>query len=228
VLETFFEIPGFRGAARGFHSDHMSRSPQTAGRCQKPADPPVACEPCGRRRGRYNVKKLIAEHEDAKLTDLRSPTAPRRDATVRIEEIAQSLDLIRRSPEPTRRRAAHDRRKATLAQRRIYLISRTPSWIAVVSLYCPNFGTFIGMSNPRILHKSLHTRQPTLSTYRNIAGDDSTMFQFYREAGFVLTRASEGVAQAHIVRMCHSHCCSLSFDSAPDFPKPTRTLRQEL
>jgi hypothetical protein len=27
------------------------------------------CAPCGR-RGRYNVAKLIAEHGDAKLTDL--------------------------------------------------------------------------------------------------------------------------------------------------------------
>ena len=35
------------------------------------------------------------------------------------------------------------------------------------------------------------------------------------------TRASEGVAQAHIARMCHSHCCNLSSDSAPDLPKPT-------
>jgi hypothetical protein len=34
------------------------------------------------------------------------------------------------------------------------------------------FGTFIGMSNPRISRKSFHTRQPTLSTYQNIAGDD--------------------------------------------------------
>jgi hypothetical protein len=31
------------------------------------------------------------------------------------------------------------------------------------------------------------------------------MFQFYRGAGFVLTRASEGVAQGHILRTCHSH-----------------------
>jgi hypothetical protein len=29
----------------------------------------IACEPCGR-RGRYNVDKLMAEHGDAKLTDL--------------------------------------------------------------------------------------------------------------------------------------------------------------
>jgi hypothetical protein len=34
------------------------------------------------------------------------------------------------------------------------------------------FGTFMGMSNPHILHKSFHTRQPTPSTYWNIAGDD--------------------------------------------------------
>jgi hypothetical protein len=26
----------------------------------------------------------------------------------------------------------------------------------------------MGMSNPHSLHKSFHTRQPTLSTYRNI------------------------------------------------------------
>jgi hypothetical protein len=29
----------------------------------------IDCEPCGR-RGRYNVDKLMAEHGDAKLTDL--------------------------------------------------------------------------------------------------------------------------------------------------------------
>jgi hypothetical protein len=29
----------------------------------------IACEPCGR-RGRYSVAKLMAEHGDAKLTDL--------------------------------------------------------------------------------------------------------------------------------------------------------------
>ena len=29
----------------------------------------IVCEPCGR-RGRYNVLKLMAEHDDAKLTDL--------------------------------------------------------------------------------------------------------------------------------------------------------------
>jgi hypothetical protein len=29
----------------------------------------IVCEPCGR-RGRYNVDKLMAEHGDAKLTDL--------------------------------------------------------------------------------------------------------------------------------------------------------------
>jgi hypothetical protein len=29
----------------------------------------IVCEPCGR-RGRYNVDRLIAEHGDAKLTDL--------------------------------------------------------------------------------------------------------------------------------------------------------------
>jgi hypothetical protein len=29
----------------------------------------IVCEPCGR-RGRYSVEKLIAEHGDAKLTDL--------------------------------------------------------------------------------------------------------------------------------------------------------------
>ena len=29
----------------------------------------IVCEPCGR-RGRYNVEKLMAEHGDAKLTDL--------------------------------------------------------------------------------------------------------------------------------------------------------------
>jgi hypothetical protein len=29
----------------------------------------VVCEPCGR-RGRYSVKQLMAEHGDAKLTDL--------------------------------------------------------------------------------------------------------------------------------------------------------------
>jgi hypothetical protein len=29
----------------------------------------IVCEPCGR-RGRYNVAKLMAEHGDAKLTDL--------------------------------------------------------------------------------------------------------------------------------------------------------------
>jgi hypothetical protein len=31
--------------------------------------PTIVCEPCGR-RGRYNVEKLMAEHGDAKLTDL--------------------------------------------------------------------------------------------------------------------------------------------------------------
>ena len=34
------------------------------------------------------------------------------------------------------------------------------------------FGTFMGMSNPHILHKNFHTRQSTPSTYWNIAGDD--------------------------------------------------------
>jgi len=29
----------------------------------------IVCEPCGR-RGRYNVEPLIAEHGDAKMTDL--------------------------------------------------------------------------------------------------------------------------------------------------------------
>jgi hypothetical protein len=29
----------------------------------------IVCEPCGR-RGRYNVERLIAEHGDAKLTEL--------------------------------------------------------------------------------------------------------------------------------------------------------------
>jgi hypothetical protein len=29
----------------------------------------TVCEPCGR-RGRYNVERLMAEHGDAKLTDL--------------------------------------------------------------------------------------------------------------------------------------------------------------
>jgi hypothetical protein len=29
----------------------------------------IACAPCGR-RGHYNVERLIAEHGDAKLTDL--------------------------------------------------------------------------------------------------------------------------------------------------------------
>jgi hypothetical protein len=29
----------------------------------------IVCEPC-RRRGRYNVKQLMADHGDAKLTDL--------------------------------------------------------------------------------------------------------------------------------------------------------------
>jgi hypothetical protein len=29
----------------------------------------IVCEPCGR-HGRYNVAKLMAEHGDAKLTDL--------------------------------------------------------------------------------------------------------------------------------------------------------------
>src|SRR3984957_15091050 len=51
------------------------------------------------------------------------------------------------------------------------------------------------------------------------------MFQFYRGAGFVLTRASEGVAQGHILRTCHSHYCNLSSDClgsdcAPESPKP--------
>jgi hypothetical protein len=34
----------------------------------------LACEACGR-RGRYNVERLIAEHSDAKLTDLRRALA---------------------------------------------------------------------------------------------------------------------------------------------------------
>jgi len=34
----------------------------------------IVCEPCGR-RGRYNVKRLMAEHGDAKLTDLRATLA---------------------------------------------------------------------------------------------------------------------------------------------------------
>jgi hypothetical protein len=29
----------------------------------------IVCEPCGR-RGQYNVERLMAEHGDAKLTDL--------------------------------------------------------------------------------------------------------------------------------------------------------------
>ena len=52
------------------------------------------------------------------------------------------------------------------------------------------------------------------------------MLQFQREACFVLARASEGVAQAHIVHMSHNHCRNLSSDCAPsDLPKPTRTSR---
>ena len=34
----------------------------------------IVCEPCGR-RGRYNVGRLIAEHGDAKLTNLRGTLA---------------------------------------------------------------------------------------------------------------------------------------------------------
>jgi hypothetical protein len=69
VLETFSRFPV---------SWRRSRVPQrpyvevasTGARCQKPADPPVVCEPCGR-RGRYNVERLIPEHgAEAKLTDL--------------------------------------------------------------------------------------------------------------------------------------------------------------
>jgi hypothetical protein len=91
----------------------------------------------------------------------------------------------------------------------------------------PGLPQFTGMSNPHILHKSFRTPRPTLSAYWNIAGDDWTMLQFQRDPCFVLTRASEGVAQAHILRMCHSHCCNLSSDRAPsDLSKPIQTSPQ--
>ena len=35
----------------------------------------IVCEPCGR-RGRYSVAKLMAEHGDAKLTDLLQTSLP--------------------------------------------------------------------------------------------------------------------------------------------------------
>ena len=53
------------------------------------------------------------------------------------------------------------------------------------------------------------------------------MLQVQREAYFVLTRVSEGVAQARIVHMFHSHCRNLSSDCArADLPKHTRTSNQ--
>ena len=39
----------------------------------------IVCEPCGR-RGRYDVERLIAEHGDAKLTDLQVTLADCRKA----------------------------------------------------------------------------------------------------------------------------------------------------
>jgi hypothetical protein len=41
----------------------------------------LVCEPCGR-RGRYNVDLLMAEHGDAKLTELL--------ATLRLESVSNS------------------------------------------------------------------------------------------------------------------------------------------
>src|SRR5215469_12203866 len=42
----------------------------------------IVCEPCGR-RGRYNVEKLMAEHGDAKLTDLLVTLASITDRPIR-------------------------------------------------------------------------------------------------------------------------------------------------
>ena len=42
----------------------------------------IVCEPCGR-RGRYNVERLMAEHRDAKLTDLLVTLARREKAQSR-------------------------------------------------------------------------------------------------------------------------------------------------
>ena len=170
----------------------------------------IVCELCGR-RGRYNVDRLMTEHGDAKLTDL----------------------LVTLADCPKARSDSITDAPRHILATRIHLISRnheagSPSSVRSESgcLYGSAFGTFMGMSNLHILHKSFHTRQPTPSTDWNIAGDDGTMLQFQRDPCFVLTRASEGVAQAHIARMCHSHCCNLSSDSAPDLPKPTRTSLQ--
>ena len=44
----------------------------------------IVCEPCGR-RGRYSVAKLMAEHGDAKLTDL-------------LEEFAACPKTLRQHP----------------------------------------------------------------------------------------------------------------------------------
>jgi hypothetical protein len=71
-----------------------------------------------------------------------------------------------------------DHRPASLANRG-YTLSAEPQAGSPSSvryefgcLKCAAFGTFMGMSNPHILHKSFHTRQPRHSTYRNIADDD--------------------------------------------------------
>jgi hypothetical protein len=55
----------------------------------------IVCEPCGR-RGRYSVAKLMAEHGDAKLTDL--------------------LEALAACPK-ARSASVHDRCKAVYGQR---------------------------------------------------------------------------------------------------------------
>jgi hypothetical protein len=55
----------------------------------------IVCEPCGR-RGRYDVERLMAEHGDAKLTDL--------------------LETLADCPK-ARSISAHDRCKAVYGQR---------------------------------------------------------------------------------------------------------------
>lgn len=51
----------------------------------------IVCEPCGR-RGRYNVERLIAEHGDAKLTDMLATLADcPKSRSVRCKAVYEGL-----------------------------------------------------------------------------------------------------------------------------------------
>ena len=62
----------------------------------------IVCEPCGR-RGRYNLERLMAEHGDAKLTELRvtlanCPRASSASISDRCKAVYERLAV--RSPPP--------------------------------------------------------------------------------------------------------------------------------